>query len=78
MDLVFTLFDVLHPETCLFINRGSSTACIVVLPIILLCTPFLSQLDRFVVCSLWLQCETWVIAVLAGALLKLFFAWNVT
>ena len=27
---------------------------------------------------LWLQCETWASAVLAGALLTLFFAWNVT
>jgi len=27
---------------------------------------------------LWLQCETWVSAVLAGVFLTLFFAWNVT
>ena len=29
---------------------------------------------RFAVCALWLQCETWMSA---GALLALFFAWNV-
>ena len=42
--------------------------------------PFLSPLPRrwrFVVRALWLQCETCASAVLAGALLKLFFAWNV-
>ena len=43
--------------------------------------PFLSPLPcrwRFVVHALWLQCETWVSAVLAGALLTLLFTWNVT
>ena len=43
--------------------------------------PFLSPLPRrwrFAVHALWLQCETWVSAVLAGALLTLFFTWNVT
>jgi len=45
---------------------------------VLLCAPFLSPLLygwRFAVCALWLQCETWMSA---GALLALFFAWNVT
>ena len=47
---------------------------------VLLCTPFLSPLPRrwcqFAVRTLWLRCETWISAVLAGTLLMLFFAWN--
>ena len=41
---------------------------------------FLSPLQCrwwFAVYTLWLQCETWVSAVLAGAFLILFFAWTV-
>ena len=43
---------------------------------IFLCVSFLSPLT---ICgmSLWLQCETWVSAMLAGALLMLFFTSNV-
>ena len=68
---------------CLFTNRSSSNACIMVLPklLVLLCVPFLYPLLcrwRFLVHALWLKCKTWVSAVLAGALLTLFFAWNVT
>ena len=73
----------LHYETCLFTNRSSSNACIMVLPkltFVLLCTPFSSPLPhkwRFAVCMFWLWCKTWTAAMLAGVLLMLFFAWNV-
>jgi len=72
----------LHPEMCLFANRSSSIACIMILPkltFVLLCIPFLSPLPhrwQFAVHAQWLRCETWVSAVLAGALVTLFFAWN--
>ena len=74
----------LHLEMCLFTNRSSSSGCIMVLPqltFVLLWAPFLSPLQcrwRFVVCALWLQCETRVSAELAGAFLALLFVWNVS
>ena len=74
----------LHPGMCLFANRSSSSAHIMVLPKLtfaLLCTPFLSSLARrwqFAVRVLLLRCETRVTTELAGVLLKLFFAWKVT
>ena len=67
---------------CIFANRSSSNAWIIVLSkltFVLLCTPFFSPLLhkwRSAVCALWLRCETYVSAMLAGALLTLFFAWN--
>ena len=39
---------------------------------------FLASRWRFAVRVLWLQCETYASAVQAGALLMLFFAWNVS
>jgi len=33
---------------------------------------------QFVVHTLWLQCETWINAALAGAFLTLFFVWSAT
>ena len=64
---------LLHPEICILTTcqcfyRGSTKAY--------LCFPFLSSSRcwwRFAVCMLWLQG-----AVLAGALPRQFFAWNVT
>jgi len=72
----------LCPKMCLFANRSSSSAHIIVLPkitFVLLCTPFLSPLARrwrFAVCALWLRCATRVSAEPAGALQTLFFAWK--
>ena len=79
--LIFHCSTLLCPET---ISYSSSNTCIMVLPylaFVLLCTPFLSPLPcrwRLAARALWLQCKTWVSAVLAGVLQTLFFAWNVT
>jgi len=68
---------------CLSANCSSSIACMMVLPkliFVLLWAPFLYPLPCwgwFAVRALWLQCETRVSTELAGALLTLFFAWNV-
>ena len=59
----------LHPETCLFANPSSSNAWIKIFTFVLYCGSFLSLLLCrwwFAVCTLWLQCETWVSVVLAG------------
>jgi len=51
------------------------------LTFVFLCSPFLSPLPhryQFAVHALWLQGETWESAALAGVLLMLFSAWNVT
>jgi len=72
------------PKVCLFANRNGSNPCIMVLrniAFVLPCAPFLSPLLcrwQFVVHMLWYQCKIWESAVLVGALLTLFFAWNVT
>ena len=83
-DLISSLINIASSWNALFVNHSNSNPCIMVLPkfiFVLPCAPFLSPLLlwwQFVVCTLWLQCETWVSAVLAGALLILFFTWNVT
>jgi len=70
--LISSLFNV--PEMCLFANCSSSNAHIMVLPkltFVLLCTPFSYPLSRrlwFSLCALWLQCETWTSAALAGGI----------
>jgi len=70
-------------ESCLFANRSSSNACIMVLPKL---TFVFFELHSFINCHVgddWrytcygFWCETRVSAELAGALLTLFFAWNV-
>ena len=51
------------------------------LTFVLLCAPFLSPLPhrwQYTVGTLWLLCRSWVSAELAGVLLTLIFAWNVT
>jgi len=71
LDFFLHCSTLLCPKMCLFANRN---VCIIVLP-------FLSPLPHrwwFAVCVLWLQCKTWVSAMLTEALLMLFFAWNVT
>ena len=78
--LIFALFDVVSSKDVLFhqmqqlqcLHHGSTKAY--------LCSPFLSPLPhrwRFVVHALWPQCKTRVSGELVGALLTLFFAWNV-
>jgi len=78
MAIAAGLFStLLCPETCLFTNRSSSSACIMVLPkhtFVLLWALFLSSLPRkwqFVVPVLWVRWKTRVSAELAGALLLL-------
>jgi len=72
---------LLHSKMCLFANRSSSSAHIMALPkltFVILYSLFLSPLMRrwwFVVCVVAL---VQVNAVLAGALLTLFFNWNVS
>jgi len=63
----------LHPETCLFANSSSSN-CLhhgSNKAYVLLCDLFLSPLPRNddlqYINALWLWCETWASAVLAGA-----------
>jgi len=79
--LISSLFNVTssgdvpfcQPQQLQRLHHGSTKAH--------LCPPFLSPLPlrwRFVVRELWLQCETWVSAVLAEVLLTLFFAGIVT
>ena len=68
-----SIFSLLRPEMCLFANRSSSSAHIMVLlkiTFVLLCTPFLSPLARrwrFAVRALWLRCETRVSGEPAGS-----------
>ena len=82
LSLISLLFDVLCPEMCLLTNCSNSNASIMVLTVlkfVLLCAPFLSPLLCrwwFVVCALRLQCETWINAVLGGALLTVFIAYR--
>ena len=64
------IFYVASSWDVLFANYSSFKACIMVLiTFVLLYTPFFSLLLcrwQFAVHVLWLQCETWVSAVLAG------------
>ena len=63
---------LLHLKACLFANSNSSNVRTMVLILVFLCAPFLSPLLcrwQYAVCALWLQCEAWVSAVLAEALL---------
>ena len=68
---------------CFFTNDRSSNSIASwfykSLSFFLLCAPFLFPLPCVVnVHILWLHCKTWASAVVAGALFKLLFAWNVT
>ena len=82
--LEFSLFNVTLSKDLPFrqlqplqhLHYGSTKAYIFGL----LCAPVPSPLSRrwITVCALWLQCKTWVSAVLAEVLFTLFFTWNVT
>jgi len=75
----------LGPETCLFANQSSSNVCIMVLPkftfvpfVLHSFLPYRIGDDLRCVHYIRLQCETYVSAEQAGALLTLFFAWNIS
>ena len=93
MGLIFALFNVASSRDVPFrqplqlecLHHGFTKAHLCFpscsIPFSSAYTPFLSPLPhrwRFAVRTLWLQCDTWASAVVAGALLTLFFAWNVS
>ena len=79
--LISSLFNIASSGGVPFTNHSNFNACIMKLTFALFYAPFLSPLLlswQLVMRRLWLQCKTWVSAVLTISLLTLFFAWNVT